>query len=271
MAKSHQPLVDSFADFIGSVPYREVALPWGKAQVWDAGEGRPVVLLHGIAAGRRVFYRVAPELATQRRVIVPPLRGDDVPAPRATHAELVDDLAALLDALDLRDVTLFGLSFGGTVALAYAARRDPRIRKVVVQGAFLRFRLRPFDRAVAALSWLLPADLGAAYYARRVRLGPECRLLRELAPGLETLLPEWSRKTPFPTLRRRVRIIAELELETELPGPLTIVHGAKDRVVPRACFEQLKQAFPEAESALWEDAGHNVALSHPEELAALLS
>ena len=35
-------LVDEFADFIGSVPYRETALPWGTAQVWEAGEGSPV-------------------------------------------------------------------------------------------------------------------------------------------------------------------------------------------------------------------------------------
>ncbi|MGH7162115.1 MAG: alpha/beta fold hydrolase, partial [Planctomycetota bacterium] len=68
-------LVDAFADFVGSVPSRRVALPWGECRVWDTGAGRPVVLLHGIAASRRVFFRLVPLLAARRRVVVPLLRG----------------------------------------------------------------------------------------------------------------------------------------------------------------------------------------------------
>jgi pimeloyl-ACP methyl ester carboxylesterase len=260
-------LVDTFAGFVGSVGYRETALPWGSAQVWDMGEGRPIVLLHGIAAGRRVFFRVAPKLAERYRVIVPPLRGEIQAAANATHEDLVDDLGALLDALDLDDVTLFGTSFGGTVALAYAARRDARVAAVVAQGTFRRFRLRPFDRAAQALSYLFPARLGAAYYRRRVRRGPESRLLAEHAPGLEVLLPDWSGKTPFPTLRRRIRIIATLDLAPavkRIDVPLTFAHGAGDRVVPRALFDEWKALRPDARHVLWNDVGHNAALTHPD-------
>ena len=89
-------LVDAFADFTGSVASREVPLPWGPAQVWDVGTGKPVVLLHGIAGGRRTLFRLVPLLAATRRVIVPPLRGEDSPAPRATFPRILDDLARLL-------------------------------------------------------------------------------------------------------------------------------------------------------------------------------
>jgi len=262
-------LVETFADFIGSVLYREITLAWGPAHVWDMGDGRPVVLLHGIAAGRRVFFRVAPRLAERYRVIVPPLRGEVRPAPHATHDELVDDLGALLDALDLEDVTLLGTSFGGTVALAYAARRDPRVSAIVVQGTFRRFRLRSFDRAAHALSYLFPARVGAAYYRRRVRLGPENRLLAEHAPGLEVLLPDWSGKTPFATLRRRIRIIAALDLASALQRidvPLAFLHGTRDKVVPRVLFEELKALRPDARHVLWEGVGHNAALTHPDKV-----
>jgi len=260
-------LIDTFAGFIGSVGYRETTLGWGPAQVWDIGEGRPIVLLHGIAAGRRVFFRVAPKLAERYRVIVPPLRGEIRPAPHATHEELVDDLGALLDALDLDDVTLLGTSFGGTVALAYAARRDARVAAVVVQGTFRRFRLRPFDRAAQALSCLFPARLGAAYYRRRVRRGPESRLLAAHAPGLDVLLPDWSGKTPFATLRRRIRIIAALDLAPavkRIDVPLTLAHGTRDKVVPRALFDELRALRPDARHVLWNDVGHNAALTHPD-------
>ncbi|MHC4972374.1 MAG: alpha/beta fold hydrolase [Planctomycetota bacterium] len=267
-------LPDAFADFIGSVRYAEMTLPWGPTQVWDMGEGPPVVLLHGIAAGRRVFFRVTPQLAGRYRVIVPPLRGDVRPAPHATHDELVNDLEALLDALDLENVTLVGTSFGGTVALAYAARRDPRVTAVVVQGTFRRFGLRPFDRAAHALSYLFPARLGAAYYRRRVRLGPENRLLAELSPGLDVLLPDWSGKTPFPTLRRRIKIIAALDLAPALGRidvPLTFAHGTRDKVVPRTLFEELKALRPDACHLLWEGVGHNAALTHPERVVEAIA
>ncbi|MHC4548516.1 MAG: alpha/beta fold hydrolase [Planctomycetota bacterium] len=266
-------LVDAFAAFVGTVPYREARLPGGKVRVWDMGEGPPLVLLHGIAASRRIFFRVTPLLAARHRVIAPPLRGEDRPAPRATHAALVDDLAALLDDLALDGVTLFGTSFGGTLALAYAARRDPRVAQVIVQGAFARFPLRPFDRAAHALSYLFPAGVGAAYFRRRVRRGPETRLLAEHAPGLEVLLPDWSAGTPFATLRRRIRVISRMNLAAEVKRidvPLTFAHGEKDRVVPRAHFEELRGLRPDSRSVLWDDVGHNAVLTHPQHIVALL-
>jgi pimeloyl-ACP methyl ester carboxylesterase len=262
-------LVDAFADFIGSVPYREVDLPWGRAQVWDQGAGRPVVLLHGIAGGRRAFFRLVPLLAASRRVIVPPLRGEDMPAPRARFDDLLGDLARLLEALDLKDATLFGTSFGGALALAYGARADPRVAEIRVQGTFHRFRLRPFDRAAHLVSYVLPGAFGAAYLARRIRRGPETRLLREHAAGIDVLFPHWCAMTPFPTVRRRVAILGSLDLAAAVRGirvPLSFLHGEKDRIVPRACFEALRKLRPDAPATLLAGAGHNLPLTHPLEV-----
>jgi len=263
-------LVDAFADFVGSVTSREVDLPWGRAQVWDEGQGRPIVLLHGIAGGRRTFFRLVPLLAASRRVIVPPLRGEDIPAPRATFEEMLDDIARLLEALDLKDATLFGTSFGGALALGYGARMDPRIAEIRVQGTFLGFRLRPFDRVAHLLSYAMPASLGAAYVARRVRLGPDTRMIAAGAPGIDGLFPRWCALTPFPTVRRRIAILHALDLADAVRAirvPLAFLHGEKDRVVPRAYFEALRRLRPDAPSTLLEAAGHNIPLTHPAELA----
>jgi 3-oxoadipate enol-lactonase len=266
-------LVDDFADFVGSVPYREVELPWGRTQVWDAGSGRPIVLLHGLAAGRRTFFRLVPLLARERRVVVPPLRGEDRAEPRATHPQLEDDLAALLQALDLADVTLFGFSFGGTIALAYGARGDPRVAEVRVQGTFPRFRLRARDRATHLVSYAVPAAVGSAYFARRVRRGPETRLLAARAPGIDGLFPRWCALTPFATLRRRIAILGMLDLAGKVRAirvPLSFAHGEEDRVVPRACFEDLRRLRPDAPATLLPGVGHNASLTHAPELATYL-
>lgn len=258
-------LVEEFADFVGSVPHREVPLPWGRAQVWDTGSGRPIVLLHGIAAGRRVFFRLVPLLARSRRVIVPPLRGEERPDPRATLDAMLDDVAALLQALNLGDATLFGTSFGGALALGYGARSDPRVAEIRVQGTFKGFRLRPLDRLVHLLSYGAPASLGAAYFARRVRRGPEMKLLAEHATGIDGLFPHWCASTPFPTLRRRIALLHALDLSDAVRSvdvPLSFLHGANDRVVPRAFFEELRRLRPDAAATLLAAAGHNLPLTH---------
>ncbi len=267
-------LVDEFADFVGAVPYREVALPFGAAQIWDLGDGPPVVLLHGIASGRRIFFRAAPLLASSHRVVVPPLRGHDIPDSAMTHENLLDDVAALLEALDLSNVTLVGTSFGGTIALAYAARRDPRVSAVVVQGAFLGFSLRGLDRLVLAMSRAIPARLGARYFAWRVGNGPEVKVVARLAPELVPLMIDWSAKTPFRSLMRRARMIQGMDLTEKvrrIEVPLTIAHGSLDRVVPRRFFRDLCAVRDDARVVWWDDVGHLASLTHPDKYAELVA
>ena len=254
------------------MPTRKVDLPWGTASVWELGEGEPVVLLHGIAGGRNVFFRVAPLLARTRRVIVPPLRGEDRPWPRMRLEELLDDLAAALEGLDR--VTLFGFSFGGFVALAYGARRDPRVSRIVTQGAFVHFDLRLTDRIALALAAAAPQALGAWYFRRRVLRGRETRVVSTLAPGLEVLNAEWAGRIPIPTLASRTRIIGGTDLAVgvrETDTPLTIAHGRIDGVVPFSSFERLRALRPDAESVAWDDVSHMASLTHPDRVAALVT
>jgi pimeloyl-ACP methyl ester carboxylesterase len=257
-------VADEFAAFIARVPYGTVTLPFGEARVWDLGQGRPVVMLHGIAGGRRVFFRVCPVLAGNRRVVVPPLRGEYVPRPRMEREELLDDVAALLGSLDLRDVTLFGFSFGAHLALAYAARNDPRVRDVVVVGGFVRYRLGLADRAALALSHVVPASLASRYFAHRVLHGRESSLLARQAPGLETLTAQWMGLTPFASLRARVRVITRSGIENRVRGirvPLVVGHGELDPVVPVASARRLRELHPDARVTTWPDAGHLLVMS----------
>ena len=264
-------LVDEFADFVGAVPYRETELPWGKAQVWDAGEGKPVVLLHGIAGGRRLFYRLVPLLAQKHRVIVPPLRGEDIASTSRDPKTYLDDIAALLDALELEDATVLGISFGAYLALGYAARGDARVTRTIVQGGFPKFRLRVADRATLCTSYVLPNSLVSWYFKRRVMKGREGAFLREHVPGMDVLVTDWMGKTPFATLRARTRMIAKHAHSGEVAGALSIAHGRLDPVVPFGYFKQLRELYPNALATVWDDVGHNVSLAQPERLAALLA
>jgi pimeloyl-ACP methyl ester carboxylesterase len=89
-----------------------------------AGEGRPLVLVHGITESRRTWDPLlAPLLSAGYRVIAVDLRGHGGSSRTAPYdlATMAGDLAAVLDVEGVDDALLVGHSLGGAVVSAYAA------------------------------------------------------------------------------------------------------------------------------------------------------
>ena len=103
----------------------------------EAGAGRPLVLLHGGTATSSSWGAALPRLAESFRVIAPDLRGHgrtNNPADRLGYDQMADDLAALLDALDLPEPLLLGYSDGGQVLLEFGLRHPGRAGAFVLGG-----------------------------------------------------------------------------------------------------------------------------------------
>ncbi|HRN28689.1 MAG TPA: alpha/beta hydrolase [Terrimesophilobacter sp.] len=103
----------------------------------DAGSGRVIVLLHGIASSSVTFDNLVPLLTDNNRVISLDLIGfGQTPAPadaRFTIEEHVDSLARTLDSLELRQpFVLVGHSMGSLIATRYAATNSRRLEKLVL-------------------------------------------------------------------------------------------------------------------------------------------
>ena len=102
----------------------------------DEGAGRPIVLLHGQPTWGYIYRRFVPELAKTHRVIVPDHMGfgkSETPADRDyTLREHVGNLAALIDHLGLKDITLIGQDWGGPIGIGYAARFAHRVHSLVL-------------------------------------------------------------------------------------------------------------------------------------------
>src|SRR5579859_5521904 len=82
----------------------------------DEGRGEAVVFLHAFPLDGRMWAAQARELSPSRRVIVPDFAGfggSTNVAPRTSLDEHADDVAALLDALEIERATIAGLSMGG--------------------------------------------------------------------------------------------------------------------------------------------------------------
>lgn len=108
-----------------------------RLHVAEAGEGPPLVLLHGWPQHWWIWRKVIPALAEERRVICPDLRGfgwSEAPAGRYEISELADDIVALLDALELDDVDLIGHDWGGYAGFLLCLKVPQRIRHYLALG-----------------------------------------------------------------------------------------------------------------------------------------
>jgi 3-oxoadipate enol-lactonase len=104
-----------------------------------AGDGPPVVLVHGFGLDLRMWDPQVEPLAARFRVVRYDCRGFGAsgpfdPAVPYTHA---GDLLALLDYLAIQDAALVGLSFGGRVVLQTALAAPARVRELALLGAVL--------------------------------------------------------------------------------------------------------------------------------------
>jgi len=108
---------------------------WVRLHYREAGDGEPVVLLHGLGSSGRDWEYQIPAFAERYRVIVPDLRGSgdsDKPPGPYRIADYAADIWALLDKLGIAEANLVGLSMGGATAFEMAATRPERVRRLVV-------------------------------------------------------------------------------------------------------------------------------------------
>ena len=99
------------------------------------GDGEPVVLIPGFAAGRWIWFKQTSELARNFRVIIFDPRGvaaSDKPEGPQTIGLLADDVAHLLQTIGCESAHVVGASFGGFVAQEFALKYPSMTRKLVL-------------------------------------------------------------------------------------------------------------------------------------------
>ncbi len=122
-----------------------------------AGEGPALVMIHGLGCASSCDYpTVAADPALRgRRMLLIDLLGSGFSDRPEAFGYTIDDHArsvvALIDALELPQVDVFGHSMGGAVAIAAAAMLGPRLRRLVVGEPNLDPGGGPFSRGIAAI------------------------------------------------------------------------------------------------------------------------
>ena len=117
---------------------RFLELPGGCLRYLAAGEGEPVLLVHGLGGAAGNWVALAPLLLPERRLLVPELpgHGGSSPLPAAPSLNAyADPLASLLEHEGAPPAAVVGHSLGGAIALRLAIRRPEAVRALVLAGA----------------------------------------------------------------------------------------------------------------------------------------
>ena len=238
--------------------------------VESAGDGPPLVLLHGFAMHGGIFAPVVHALARRRRVHVV-----DLPGHGYSDAAQAGDLAGVADAvvssLGLDEpATILGWSFGGIVAQHIALSQPDAVAALVLVCTTPRF--------VSAHDW--PHAMGADTLARfgdELRVAYRLTLQRFLTlqvqgsdAGRATLAALrqglFARNAPSPaTLAAMLTILTETDLRRAAPAiaaPTLVVTGPRDALTPPAAGAWLAAAIPNARHAAIDGAAHAPFLSH---------
>lgn len=121
------------------------------------GEGAPIVFIHGAFADARIWEPQWAYFASHWRLLRYDLRGHGRTGPshlsQYSMATFADDLAVLLDALDIRAPILCGLSWGGSIAQAYAIRYPGQLKGLLLASSAVAIDLTLLDKILCNVTF----------------------------------------------------------------------------------------------------------------------
>jgi len=234
------------------------------------GDGPPLVLIPGLAGGYELLGPLARILANRFRVISYQLRGEDdcfALRRRFELHDLVDDLAEFIDWHGLERPTLFGVSFGGTLALELAARHPGRLRALAVQGVGSRFDRGLLQRIAGAVlaGYPLPPDNPFINQFFNLLFGGNHK-----ADPLFRFVTRQCWQTDQSVMAHRFRLVERFDLTGRLQQiqvPTLVLVGDRDLLVSRQSLEDLGNGLPEARLVRLGGAGHLAFVTQPQRVA----
>jgi pimeloyl-ACP methyl ester carboxylesterase len=259
MADATRPEIGSVADAGGI-----------KTNYLEAGDGPPVVLIHGSGPGVTAYANwrpVIPELAKDFRVVAPDMVGFGFSErPKGVRYGLdtwAHQTVALMDTLGLDRVKLVGNSFGGAIALRIAAQLPDRVDKLVLMGSMgVSF---PITEGLDRVWGYEPsfenmrAVLDVFAYSRKIVNDElaEVRYRGSIEPGFQE---SFSAMFPADESGSRQRWVEAMTTPEEqlraLPHRALIVHGREDAVIPLQNSYDLMGLLDNADLAVFSHCGH---------------
>jgi len=237
------------------------------------GEGRVVILVHAFPLDGRMWMDTADALAGKCRVIAPDMCGfgeSDLGDGRHAIADMADDVAALMDNLGIAKATVGGMSMGGYVSLAFAARHRDRLEKLILADTRAAAD-SDTARAGRAEALALVETGGVEDYAERqvaALLSPSAgQAVKDRVRGLCRQKPDGV-CAGIRALRDRPDRRAEL---ASITCPTLVIVGKEDKISPPGEMAAIAGAISGSSFAEIAGAGHLSNLENPSDFVAAIA
>jgi pimeloyl-ACP methyl ester carboxylesterase len=267
---------------VEGVEHRFVEAAGVRLHVAEAGEGAPLLLVHGWPQHWYEWRELVAELRGERRLIMPDLRGfgwSDAPPGPIEPEVFVRDLVALLDALGLEQVDVVGHDWGGFSSLLLSARHPERVRRLLAistPSPWLevtpRHALETWRAWYAALfaAGLMERDNGrlGAWFMRREGIP---------AYDIEVFVARVREPARAAATTRLYRSYLRTVIQTARGGgaaeprstvPTLLMLGERDLAITPKLATGFEGAGEDMRAEVVEGAGHFICDTHPQLVAA---
>lgn len=223
------------------------------------GSGPPVILTHGFAATSRMWRGQAEAFELRHQWITWDMRGhgrSSSPTQQSSYSveETVDDIEALLDALDHEHAVIGGHSLGGYMSLAFYMKYPERVRALLLIDTGPGYKSdSPRDEWNEMVS-------GLSRRLKRDGLDHLKKLSREMDPSEHRSAEGLARAARGMLIQRDSAMIDSL---SEISVPTLVLVGEKDRSY-LAASKYMADKIPGAEQIVIPNAGHAVNFHQPE-------
>jgi pimeloyl-ACP methyl ester carboxylesterase len=248
----------------------EVNLSQGTVRYRDEGSGEPLVFAHGLLVNGRLWDGPVDVLRDRHRCIVPtlPLGSHTIPMkPDAdlSAAGVARLLADLVEALDLKKVTLVGNDSGGAICQLVATRHPERVGRMVLTNCDTYDDFPPKLFSYLKVAARIPGALTAT--AQSLRLKPLRRSPLAYGVGDAGVRRDTRKFIRGMDPAETVRAAEDLE---RFAGPTLFAWGPEDRWFKIADAERLAESMPDARVERITDSKTFVPIDQPRRLAELI-
>jgi pimeloyl-ACP methyl ester carboxylesterase len=267
-----------------STERKEIDLPAGRIRYREEGSGKPIVFVHGYLVDGRLWDGVVDRLGDRFRCIAPdwPIGAQQIamkPEADLSPPGIAATIAALLEALDLEDVTIVGNDSGGAMSQVLVTRHPERIGRLVLTNcdthenfppgmfkAMVPLAKLPGGMAAMAAPFRIRAVARAAFKPfARTRIADEL-IASWMEPGMHDRGIRRDLKKVTVGMNKRYTLEAAQKLRgSELPILLTWARG--DKYFPISYAERLASEAGNARIVEIPDSKTFVPIDQPQRLA----
>tara|TARA_R110002051_G_scaffold104833_2_gene177647 strand:- start:3386 stop:4150 length:765 start_codon:yes stop_codon:yes gene_type:complete len=231
----------------------------------EVGEGKPIIILHGLMGGLSNFEGVTTHFPPKGyKVLIPELPLYSMPMLKTTVKNFAKYLKKFIEHKELDDVILLGNSLGGHIGLLYTKMYPAKVKALVITGS----------------SGLYESAMGDGYPKRG-----DYEFIKKKAQDV-FYDPKIATKEivdeVFATVNDRIKLVKTLaiaksairhNMAQDLPKmktPTCIIWGKNDSVTPPDVAELFDELLPNSDLFWMDKCGHAPMMEHPNEFNAIL-